>query len=79
MRFEFELLQHARNYRRALIKEFGPYLKGRVIEVGAGMGQVTELIARCDGVREVLTLEPEPQLSGELAQRLPSQKVICGG
>jgi SAM-dependent methyltransferase len=78
MGFEFEPLQHASNYRKALIEEFGPYLKGRVIEVGAGIGQVTELIAKCDGVREVLAVEPESQFCRELAHRLPTQTVICG-
>ena len=36
--FEFAALRAAENYRRALVREFTPHLRGRVIEIGAGIG-----------------------------------------
>jgi len=39
--FEFAALSEARNYRDALLREFAAHLRGRVLEVGAGVGQIT--------------------------------------
>jgi SAM-dependent methyltransferase len=78
LNFEFEALHHADNYRKALIEEFGPRLKGRVLEVGAGIGQMTEMIARCQGVREVIAVEPEPAFFQQLQARVPECKAFCG-
>jgi SAM-dependent methyltransferase len=76
--FEFEALRHAHNYRRALLQEFTPYLSGRVIEIGAGVGQFTEMIISCPGVKEVVAVEPEPGFHAELRQRIPAQTVVAG-
>ena len=76
--FEFEALCHANNYRRALLEEFAPYLKGDVIEIGAGVGQFTEMIVSCKGVQKVVAVEPEPGFHSELRQRVPNQTVIAG-
>jgi SAM-dependent methyltransferase len=78
LNFEFEALRHAHNYRKALIEEFGPYLRGTVIEVGAGIGQITEMISRARGVSEVVAVEPEAGFCRELAQRLPGLRLVCG-
>ena len=42
--FEFAALSEAVNYRKAIINEFKAYLCGRVLEVGAGIGQTSEAI-----------------------------------
>ena len=39
--FEFNALREANNYRRALLKLFAPHMRGRVIEIVAGCGQIT--------------------------------------
>ena len=43
--FEFKALAEANFYRKAIVQEFLPYLKGRVIDMGAGVGQMTTLFA----------------------------------
>ena len=78
MNFEFAALSEAKNYRAALVKEFAPVLTGNVLEVGAGIGQITEVVRRQPGVQWVMsqssaaTLWPKPHLDcagGRLAYR----------
>ncbi len=76
--FEFEALRHANNYRATLIREFGPFLKGGVIEIGAGIGQVTEMIAKHAGVEKVIGVEPDDRFCAEFRKRLPDQPLIHG-
>src|ERR1041384_212533 len=76
--FEFDALQKANNYRAALIREFSPFLKGRVVEIGAGIGQFTEALAALPTVKEILALEPEARFC-EMFRRLhPLRKIIEG-
>src|SRR5215831_16252904 len=76
--FEFDALRWANNYRKALLSEFAPYLSGDVIEVGAGIGQFTELLAGLGSIRSVLAIEPEVGFCAELRNRLPYQEVKQG-
>jgi SAM-dependent methyltransferase len=76
--FEFDALREARNYRHALLREFGPELRGRVLEVGSGIGQITELLRTQPGVNQVLALEPDGRFCRQLQQRLPGQPVVQG-
>jgi hypothetical protein len=76
--FEFEALRQAGNYRRALVREFAPALKGRVIEIGAGIGQVTELIGAAPGVEYLLAIEPNAGFCRQLRAKLPRQPLIEG-
>lgn len=57
--FEFEALKQAENYRKRLLIEFGPHLKGDVIEVGAGIGQITTKVKALPSVQSVLAIEPD--------------------
>jgi SAM-dependent methyltransferase len=57
--FEFAALSEAKNYRAALIEEFRPFLHGCVLEVGAGVGQMSALLADRPEVNKVLAVEPE--------------------
>lgn len=57
--FEFAALSEARNYRAALVRAFQPFLRGRILEIGAGVGQMTALIAEQPGVTKILAVEPE--------------------
>ena len=41
--FEFDALNEANNYRRALVQDFAEFLSGRVIEVGSGVGRTFHL------------------------------------
>jgi SAM-dependent methyltransferase len=76
--FEFLPLRFAQNYRAALLKTFRPYLGGRVVEIGAGIGQFTQLLKGLPTIQELLAVEPEAQFCEALTQHLPKESVICG-
>ena len=76
--FEFEPLELARNYRQALVREFSPFLEGDVMEVGAGVGHITELLTKVDRVRRVVAVEPEPSFLPRLRQVLSPEAVVAG-
>jgi len=76
--FEFAALREARNYRRALMDEFRAGLHGDVLEVGAGIGQMTEELSRLPGVRRVLAVEPDAGFCAEYRRRLPGRELIQG-
>ena len=78
MDFEFMALNEALNYRRALIREFRPNLLGKVIEIGSGIGQMTELLGRIPSIRFLQCIDPERSFCNKLTSRLPHQSVICG-
>ncbi|HTE26581.1 class I SAM-dependent methyltransferase [Flavitalea sp.] len=69
---ELELFQHASVWKNYYGKLIRPYLKGNVLEVGAGIGSTTSSL--CDGSqKEWLCVEPDPLLFDKL-----EQKVIAG-
>ncbi|HWD93134.1 MAG TPA: methyltransferase domain-containing protein [Verrucomicrobiae bacterium] len=76
--FEFDALAEAANYRAALLREFAPVLKGRVVEVGAGIGQFTSEIATLPTVTEIVPIEPEAKFCEQFRQRLPNREIIQG-
>ena len=74
--FEFEALSRATNYRAALLREFSPFLRGRVLEVGAGAGQFTTEMSRLAAIQELVVVEPNPHLCERIRQlRLPRDLV----
>jgi len=76
--FEFAALSEALNYRNAIINEFKSFLGGRVLEVGAGIGQTSEAILRLPGVRELVALEPDPRFQDRFRKRLPDVLLVGG-
>ena len=76
--FEFTALQEARNYRRALLDDFSPWLKGRVIEVGAGIGQITGGLRGIPAITELLCVEPDAGFCRTFARLNPAQQLIEG-
>lgn len=76
--FEFAALREARNYRHALVREFAPHLRGRVMEVGSGIGQITELLCELSEVKELLAVEPDEKFCAEFRARLPKQTLWEG-
>ncbi len=76
--FEFEALRHAHNYRRLLIGEFAPYLKGNVLEIGAGIGQMTGLLQKLLGLKYLLSVEPDPKFCAELRKQVPGVEILQG-
>jgi SAM-dependent methyltransferase len=67
--FEFAALNEAKNYRRILTEEFSPYLKGNVLEVGAGIGQMTREFAGVPGVETMDAIEPDPRFYAVLQRQ----------
>lgn len=76
--FEFGPLSWARRYRAAILAEFAPVLRGRVLEEGAGIGQFTAHLARLPQVTELLALEPNPQLCAEFRRLHPELHLVAG-
>jgi SAM-dependent methyltransferase len=76
--FEFAALREANNYRRALIEEFSPFLRGAVLEVGAGIGQITEVLTALPSVSRVLALEPEPAFCAMHREQFPNHEIVQG-
>ena len=69
---ELELFEHATRWKAYYGRFLRPYLRGRVLEVGAGLGGTTRSL--CDGTQaDWLCLEPDAQLAARiealLAQR----------
>jgi SAM-dependent methyltransferase len=76
--FEFDALQEAKNYRAALLREFRPYLKGLVVEVGAGIGQFTRELAAVPTVKKIVAIEPESKFADAFRSSNPGCDVING-
>ena len=76
--FEFSALAEARNYPRALIREFSPNLKGRVIEIGGGIGQMTTLLKTVPTIETLLCIEPDAKFCELFKKTHPNQQLICG-
>ena len=76
--FEFESLAAAVNYRKAIVGEFKAYLRGRVLEVGAGIGQISEAVLELSGVDDLVALEPDGRFHAVFKQRLPNTSLIEG-
>ncbi|HEX4263074.1 MAG TPA: methyltransferase domain-containing protein [Verrucomicrobiae bacterium] len=76
--FEFDALAEVTNYRAALLREFAPVLKGRVVEVGAGIGQFTREITTLPTVSDIVSIEPEAKFCEQFRQRLPGREIIQG-
>jgi len=76
--FEFAALNETPNYRAALIQEFGPSLKGGVIEIGAGIGQVTDLLHQLPQISRLLSMEPDAHFASTFRQIHPNTEFIEG-
>lgn len=76
--FELGALEDARHYREALVAEFRPHLQGAVVELGAGSGSVSELLARVPGLTRLLAVEPDAGFARQLRARLPGLTVLRG-
>lgn len=66
---ELGLFAAATNWKSYYGKLLEPYISGRVLEVGAGIGGTMPFLWN-DAVSSWLCLEPDPALALELAQRL---------
>ncbi len=76
--FEFEALREARNYRTALIREFRSWLTGDVIEVGAGIGQMTAHLRELPDIRRLIAIEPDANLCRQHRETVPGHELYEG-
>ncbi|HEY1660948.1 MAG TPA: methyltransferase domain-containing protein [Verrucomicrobiae bacterium] len=76
--FEFDALTEAKNYRIALLREFSNYLRGSVLEVGAGIGQLTEALLQDPSITQLVSVEPDLRFCGRLRKVFPSHTIVQG-
>jgi len=75
---ELELFAHARNWKRYWGSVVGPYLRGDVLEVGAGLGANAQLLrAHAAAVRRWVCLEPDSRLLEQLRSSVSSPGAIA--
>ena len=64
---ELELFARASNWKDYVAHTCAPFLRGHVLEVGAGLGGSTRRLVRAEHVREWTALEPDAELLVHLA------------
>lgn len=70
---ELVLFQQATNWKKYFAKKIKPYIKGNVLEVGAGIGATTLLLN--DGTaNQWLMLEPDENMFGMLGKRIEAKE-----
>ena len=76
--FGFAALQGAANYRSALLAEFEPFLLGQVLEIGAGIGQITEILLQKPRIRRLIAVEPNARFANQLHSKFPQLEIVRG-
>ncbi|MEI7958565.1 MAG: methyltransferase domain-containing protein [Verrucomicrobiota bacterium] len=76
--FEFAALAEAKNYRRALLREFSLFLRGDVIEIGAGIGQMTAELSAIAAIRRLLPIEPSAEHCAKHRENHPEFPALEG-
>jgi SAM-dependent methyltransferase len=76
--FEFGALSLADNYRKALLREFSAPLHGNVLEVGAGIGQLTEVLLKKHYITRLASIEPHANFYRQLVEKFPGHTIIHG-
>jgi SAM-dependent methyltransferase len=75
--FEFDALGHAKNYRRWICDIFSPYLGETTLEVGAGIGQNSKVLAEV-GAEKLICIEPDKSYLTRLKQNAKNATIIHG-
>ena len=76
--FEFAALNEAKHYRAALISDFRQYLRGNVLEVGAGIGQITAELNLMPDIKKIHSIEPDAGFCAQFRARLPENELLQG-
>lgn len=66
---ELDIFEKAKNWREYIRSQIGDHIRGRVLEVGAGIGSMTMTLRNPHSSRWVL-VEPDPAMSGLLEQKI---------
>ncbi len=78
---ELESFSEADNYFGWIMSLFGARIRGRVLEIGAGLGSAAEWLLRQPGTRELVLLEPADNLIKRLRARFsdhPAVSIVQG-
>jgi SAM-dependent methyltransferase len=76
--FEFKALSEAINYQRRLVQELGVFVRGRAIEVGAGIGQMTARLRALPRLEFLQCVEPEAAFCAQFRRTLPEVSLLQG-
>ena len=76
--FEFKSLSAANNYRAAILSNFRATLRGNVIEVGAGIGQITDQLLRSPEIHKLTSIEPDAAFCAQIRGRFPDIDLVHG-
>ena len=71
-----DAVAEADNYYRWIIDSFVPALGKRIVEAGAGIGTVSELLLRAADPEEMLLIEPAANNIGELQRRFAADRRV---
>ena len=63
---ELELFSHANNWKRYFANKLAPFISGRVLEVGAGIGSNIPVLHNAT-VRAWIAMEPDPRQAAEIS------------
>ena len=72
---ELEAMELARNYHRWILSFFRPYIQGTVVEIGAGIGTVSELLTEC-APAQLHCYEPAKNVFPYLAKRMSGRASV---
>lgn len=80
---ELDLFSHARRWKGYWSRRIGASVRGRVLDVGAGMGATARLFAGHPSIESYLALEPDAALARAIAEVAPGAlprgfEVACG-
>jgi len=76
MPHDLDRMAQADAYNRWIVDRGRPWLRGRVLDVGAGIGTHTAGLA--EAASSVVALEPDPQLAAVLGRNLDGVEVVVG-
>ncbi len=76
--FEFTALSEAKNYRTALLQDFKMFLQGNVVEVGAGIGQITSGLREMREIRNLTSIEPDAISCARIRNLFPDHDLVQG-
>jgi 2-polyprenyl-3-methyl-5-hydroxy-6-metoxy-1,4-benzoquinol methylase len=65
-----EILSAAEHYNRWIFSVFEPYLGSRILEVGCGIGTYTQMLLNTELVKNVISLEMQPDYIERLNSRI---------
>lgn len=72
---ELEDLSNARNYIKWIMNCLNPFLKGTVLEVGAGVGTFAKQVEKNKRIETIMLIEPDKKMANKLNEIFNNKKV----